>query len=289
MAADDVYLAPLRDRTAVMSGGSRGIGLAIAVALGRAGCNVVLLAKTDQPHPKLEGTIHTAVDAITQAGGRAIGVVGDVRDETDVRRCINAAVDAFSGIDLVINNASAIALQPIGQLPSARFDLMIDVNLRGTFTLTQAALPHVRQSQHGHVLTISPPLLRDNRWLSEHAPYTLTKMGMTMLTLGLAEDERTQEIAANCLWPRTFIATEAVRNLLGGKGQISRARRPEIMAAAAVAVLRRRPAEFSGHTLIDDEVLRAEGPVDLEQYAVEPDGELALDLFVDEWLDEVPH
>jgi citronellol/citronellal dehydrogenase len=197
-------------------------------------------------------------------------------------------VKRFGGIDIVVNNASAIALETIGALEPSRFALMLDVNVRGTFTLVRAALPFLRASGHAHVLTLSPPLLRDRRWLGAHAPYTLTKMGMTMLTLGLAEDEAVHRIAANCLWPRTFIATAAVRNLLGGPEMAARARTPAIMADAAATVLAADPARGSGATLIDDEVLFAAGVTDLDRYRVSADGDLQRDLFVDEWMAPPP-
>ena len=273
----------LAGRTAVISGGSRGIGLAIGVALGRAGCNVALLAKTDTPHPKLPGTVHSAAEQIVEAGGRALAHVGDVRSEEDVERCVARTVERFGGIDMVINNASAIALAPIADLPPARLALMTDVNVRGTYLLTRACLPHLRASPRAHVLTLSPPLGNAGGWVAGHAPYTLTKMGMSMLTLGVARDEAEHGIGANCLWPRTFIATAAVRNLLGGDDQVARSRTPAIMADAALAILCADPREQTGEALLDDEALRRAGVTDLDRYRVAPDGELALDLFVDGW------
>jgi citronellol/citronellal dehydrogenase len=282
------WRATLTGRTAVISGGSRGIGLAIGRALGRAGCNVVLLAKTDRPHPKLEGTVHTAAAAIERDGGRALAVVGDVRDAADVDRCVAAADERYGGIDLVINNAGAIALQTIGELPPSRLQLMLDVNVKGTYHLIRACLPHLRRSEHPHVLTLSPPVVGDRRWFAGHAPYTLTKLGMTMLTLGLAQDEARHGIAANCLWPRTLIATAAVRNLLGGEERIARARTPEVMADAAATILASDPAARTGGSFIDDEVLLSAGVTDLDRYRVAPDGSLELDLFVDGWPDAAP-
>src|SRR5919107_5929236 len=220
--------SPLENRVVVMSGGSRGIGLAIAVALARAGARIALLAKTDEPHPKLPGTIHTAAEAIEAAGGEALPVVGDVRDEAQVDAFVAAAAERWGRVDVVVNNASAINLAPIADLPPKRYDLMLDINTRGTYLLTRAALPHLRESSHAHVLTLSPPLSADPKWLKGHAAYTLSKMGMTMLTLGLAADEAEHEIGANCLWPRTIIATAAVQNLLGGDAAMAAARTPEI-------------------------------------------------------------
>src|SRR5918997_1698484 len=201
--------SPLSGRVVVMSGGSRGIGLAIAVALPRAGARVALLAKTDAPPPRLPGTIHTAAEAIREAGGEALPIVGDVREDGQVEGFVAAAAERWGGIDVVVNNASAINLAPIADLPPKRFDLMLDVNLRGTYLLTRAALPYLRASEHAHVLTLSPPLSTDPRWLRGHAPYTVSKMGMSMITLGVAEDEREHGVGANCLWPRTLIATAA--------------------------------------------------------------------------------
>jgi citronellol/citronellal dehydrogenase len=274
--------SPLQDRVVVMSGGSRGIGLAIAVALARAGARIALLAKTDQPHPRLPGTIHTAAGEIEAAGGEALPVVGDVRDEEQVDAFVAAAAKRWGRVDAVVNNASAINLAPIADLPPKRYDLMLGINTRGTFVLTRAALPHLRESDHAHVLTLSPPLSADPRWLRGHAVYTVSKMGMTMLTLGVAEDERERGIGANCLWPRTLIATAAVQNLLGGEKAMAMSRTPEIVADAARVILERDPREATGNAYIDDEVLAAAGVTDLERYRAAA-GELALDLFVEGW------
>jgi citronellol/citronellal dehydrogenase len=275
--------SPLENRVVAMSGGSRGIGLAIAVALARAGAKVALLAKTDQPHPKLPGTIHTAAEEIEEAGGEALPIVGDIRDEAQVDAFVAAAVERWGGIDVVVNNASAINLAPIADLPPKRYDLMLDINVRGTYLLTRAALPHLRTSDHAHVLTLSPPLSTDPRWLRGHAAYTVSKMGMSMLTLGVAEDEREHGVGANCLWPRTLIATAAVQNLLGGDQAMAMSRTPEIVADAARVILERDPREATGNAYIDDEVLAETGVTDLERYRAAVSGELALDLFVDGW------
>jgi citronellol/citronellal dehydrogenase len=274
--------SPLENRVVVMSGGSRGIGLAIAVALARAGARIALLAKTDQPHPKLPGTIHTAAEEIEAAGGEALPVVGDVRDDAQVEAFVAAAAERWGGVDVVVNNASAINLAPIADLAPKRYDLMLDINVRGTFLLTRAALPHLRASDHAHVLTLSPPLSTDPRWLRGHAAYTVSKMGMSMLTLGVAEDEREHGVGANCLWPRTLIATAAVQNLLGGDEAMAMSRTPEIVADAARVILERDPRRATGNAYIDDEVLAEAGITDLERYRA-ADGELALDLFVDSW------
>jgi citronellol/citronellal dehydrogenase len=276
-------MGALDDRTVIMSGGSRGIGLAIAKRVAREGARVALIAKTDQPHPKLPGTVHTAAAEIEEAGGEALAIVGDVRDEARVDAAVAETVERFGGIDIVVNNASAINLAPMRDLEPKRFDLMLDINARGTFVLSRAALPHLRNSDHAHVLTLSPPLSADPKWLRGHAAYTLSKMGMTMLTLGLAADEAEAGIGANCLWPRTLIATAAVQNLLGGDEAMRRARTPEIYADAAFEVLRRDPRECTGNAYIDDEVLAEAGVTDLSGYQADPSGELALDLFVDGW------
>ncbi len=276
-------MSVLENRTVIMSGGSRGIGLAIAKKVAGEGARVAIMAKTDQPHPKLEGTVHTAAAEIEEAGGQALAIVGDVRDEEQVQRAVTQTVERFGGIDIVVNNASAINLAPIRDLEPKRYDLMQDINARGTFVLSRAALPHLRESDHAHVLTLSPPLSADPKWLKGHAAYTLSKMGMTMLTLGLAADEADTEIAANCLWPRTLIATAAVQNLLGGDEAMRRARTPAIYADAAAEILRRPPRECTGNAFIDDEVLAEAGITDLDRYSEAPGGDLALDLFVDGW------
>jgi citronellol/citronellal dehydrogenase len=274
---------PLKDRVVVMSGGSRGIGLAIAVAVAREGARVALLAKTDEPHPKLPGTIHTAAEAIEEAGGEALPVVGDVRDEAQVDAFVAKAVERWGGVDVVVNNASAINLAPVADVAPKRFDLMLDINVRGTLVLTRSALPYLRESDHAHVLTLSPPLTTDPKWLKGHAAYTVSKMGMTMITLGVAEDEREHGVGANCLWPRTMIATAAVQNLLGGDASMAVSRRPEIVSDAAKVVLERDPRQATGNTYIDDEVLAEEGVTDLDRYRFGPEGDLALDIFVDGW------
>ena len=272
----------LAGRTVVMSGGSRGIGLAIAKRIAADGANVALIAKTAEPHPKLPGTVFTAAAEIEGVGGTALPIVGDVRDADQVAAAVEQAVAKFGGLDIVVNNASAINLAPMAQLDVKRYDLMQQINSRGTFVLTKAALEHLRASEHAHVLTLSPPLSADPKWLKNNAAYTLSKMGMTMLTLGLAADEADNGIAANCLWPRTIIATTAVQNLLGGDEAMARARTADIYADAAYEILGRDPRECTGNAYIDDEVLAQAGVTDFSRYAA-PDAELALDLFVDDW------
>jgi NAD(P)-dependent dehydrogenase (short-subunit alcohol dehydrogenase family) len=272
---------PLNGRTAFISGGSRGIGLAIARELARAGANVALIAKTDTPHPKLPGTIHDAADELRELGADVLPIVGDIRDEAQVAKAVEQAAERFGGIDLCINNASALNLSPIGELPVKRFDLVQSVNVRGTFVVTQACLPHLRASDHAHVLTLSPPLNLDERWF-EPSAYTVSKYGMTIVTLGVARTEREHGVAANCLWPLTAIATAAVQNLLGGDDGIARTRTPEIVADAAAIVLRRAPSEFTGNAAIVEDVLAEEGITDLTSYSQNPgQTEFFPDFFVD--------
>jgi citronellol/citronellal dehydrogenase len=278
----------LSGRTILMSGGSRGIGLAIAVRAARDGARVALIAKTAEPHPKLPGTVYTAAEEIEAAGGEALPIVGDIRDAEAVEAAVAQTVERFGGIDIVVNNASAINLAPMRDLPVKRFDLMQQINSRGTFVVTRAALPTLRESPHAHVLTLSPPLSADPRWLAGHSAYTLSKMGMTMITLGLSADEAEAGIGANCLWPRTIIATAAVQNLLGGDEAMRRARTPEIVADAAHAILVRDPRSCTGNAFIDDEVLAEAGITDLDRYAAGADTDLSLDIFVDGWPEGVP-
>ena len=278
----------LNGRTIFMSGGSRGIGLAIAVRAARDGARVALMAKTAEPHPRLPGTIYTAAEEIEAAGGDALPIVGDIRDAGAVEAGVAQTVERFGGIDIVVNNASAINLAPMRDLEVKRFDLMQQINARGTFVVTRACLPHLRESEHAHVLTLSPPLSADPRWLAGHSAYTLSKMGMTMITLGLAADEAEAGIGANCLWPRTIIATAAVQNLLGGDEAMARARTPEIVADAAHAILVRDPRSCNGNAFIDDEVLAEAGITDLDRYVAADDADLSLDIFVDGWPEGVP-
>ncbi len=264
-------MSTLKSRTVFMSGGSRGIGLAIAERLAAEGANVALVAKTDAPDPRLPGTIHTAAAAIEAAGGEALPLVGDIRFEDQVARAVDATVERFGGIDICVNNASALNLAPMAELSIKRFDLLQQINARGTFVVTKTCLPHLLESDHAHVLTLSPPLSADPKWLAGNSAYTLSKYGMTMITLGLAADQPT--VAANCLWPRTAIRTAAVQNLLGGEQSIARSRTPEIVADAAYEILRRAPGERSGRALMDDEVLAEAGITDLSPY--HPDGDAA--------------
>lgn len=270
----------LQGRTILMSGGSRGIGLAIALRAAADGANVALLAKTDQPHPALEGTIHTAAAEIEAAGGKALPVVGDVRSEESVREAVAATVERFGGIDIVVNNASAVDVSPARELPMKKYDLMQEVNTRGTYLLTAAAIEHLERAENPHVLTMSPPLNLDPKWFGPHTAYTISKYGMSMVTLGLAEELREAGIAVNSLWPRTIIATAAIRNVLGGEAAMARARDPRIMGDAAHAILTRPAREATGTFFIDDEVLAAAGITDLSVYGGSPET-LQPDIFLD--------
>lgn len=270
----------LKGRTVLMSGGSRGIGLAIALAAAKAGANVVLLSKTDKPHPSLEGTIHTAVEQINAAGGQGLAVAGDVREDADVQRAVDAAVKKFGGIDIVINNASAINLAKTDDLDMKRYDLMQDINVRGTFLLSKTALPYLRKSSHAHILTLSPPLNLDPHWAGLHLGYTMAKYGMSLTTLGLAEELKDEGVAVNSLWPATLIDTAAIRAMPGGMKMIQAARTADVVADAALCILASEPHGVSGNFFTDVQVLERCGISDLEKYAVNPQAELIEDIFL---------
>jgi citronellol/citronellal dehydrogenase len=271
----------LRGKTIVMSGGSRGIGLAIALRAARDGANVALLAKTSTPHPRLEGTIHTAAEEIEAAGGQALAIAGDVRDDDVVAGAVEQAAERFGGIDIVVNNASAIDTSPSATIAMKRYDLMQDVNVRGTFLLSRTCLPYLREAANPHVLTLSPPLSLDPKWYGPHLAYTLAKFGMSMCTLGMASEHADAGIAFNSLWPRTIIATAAVQNLLGGEAAMERSRRPEIVADAAHHILTRPARTTTGNFFVDDEVLAEAGVTDLRAYAYVGGADLQVDLFLD--------
>lgn len=275
----------LDGKTVFISGGSRGIGLAIAKALGAAGANVAIAAKTDKPHPKLPGTIHTAAEEIEAAGGKALPVLCDIRDEVQVAAAVDATVERFGGIDAVVNNASAISLTPTPATDMKRFDLMMSVNARGTFLVTKQCLPHLLKSDNPHVLTLSPPLDMRTIWFKNHPAYSLAKYGMSLLSLGWAGEFK-GKVAVNCLWPRTTIDTAAVRNLLGGEAMASKSRTPEIMGDAARVILE-KPVDFSGWFCLDDLVLAANGVSDFEHYSVTPGAKLQMDFFVPENVPEI--
>ncbi|MBJ8339352.1 NAD(P)-dependent oxidoreductase [Antrihabitans sp. YC3-6] len=270
----------LAGKTAFISGGSRGIGLEIARTLARAGANIAMIAKTDTPNPKLPGTIHEAADELRALGAEVLPIVGDIRDEDGVAEAVAKTVQRFGGLDLCINNASALNLADIGSLPMKRFDLIQSVNVRGTFVVTQACLPHLRESEHARVLTLSPPLNLDPTWFAPSA-YTVSKYGMSIVTLGVAQTERANGVAANCLWPLTAIATAAVQNLLGGDEGVAHSRTPQIVADAA-AIMLRRDVDYTGNTAIVEDVLAEEGITDLSAYSHKPgQTSFAPDFFID--------
>ena len=274
-------MSDLKNRTLFVSGGSRGIGLAIAKRAAQDGANIIIAAKTAEPHPKLQGTIYTAAEEIEAAGGRALPVVCDIRSEEQVAEAVEQGADHFGGIDICINNASAIALTPTLQTPMKRFDLMHQVNTRGTFMVSKTCIPYLMKSGNPHILNLSAPLNMEEKWFAPHVAYTMAKFGMSMCVLGMAGEFREQGIAVNALWPRTTIATAAVQNLLGGDELTRRSRKPEIMGDAAHVILTKPSREFTGNFCIDDEVLESAGVSDLSVYAVDPSAELAPDFFVE--------
>ena len=269
----------LAGKTLFITGASRGIGKAIGQRAAQDGANVVIAAKTAEAHPKLEGTIYTAAEEIEAAGGKALPVVVDVRDEDNVKAAVDQAVAEFGGIDILVNNASAISLTPTLQTEMKRYDLMHSVNTRGTFLCSKTCLPHLLKADNPHVLNISPPLNMEERWFAPHVAYTMAKFGMSQCVLGMAGEFR-GKVAFNALWPRTAIATAAVKNLLGGDAMIQGCRTPEIMSDAAYAIFNRDFKTATGNFFIDDEVLRAEGLTDFDQYAVDPSKPLVPDFFV---------
>jgi citronellol/citronellal dehydrogenase len=271
----------LGGKTMFISGGSRGIGLAIALRAARDGANVIIAAKTAEPHPKLPGTIYTAADEIRAAGGEALAVVCDIRSEEQVEDAVRQGVDRFGGIDICVNNASAISLEPTTRITMRRFDLMHEVNTRGTFLVSKTCIPHLMKSDNPHILNLSPPLHMDEKWFAPHVAYSIAKYGMSLCVLGMAGEFREQGIAVNALWPRTTIATAAVQNLLGGDELVRRSRKPEIMGDAAHVILTRPSREFTGNFCIDDQVLESAGITDLTKYAVDPSARLAPDFFVE--------
>ncbi|KQO90389.1 NAD(P)-dependent oxidoreductase [Methylobacterium sp. Leaf91] len=273
-------LNSLAGKTLFITGASRGIGLAIGLRAARDGANVAIAAKTETPHPKLEGTIHTAAAAIEAAGGRALPLLVDVRDEASVAAAIAQTADTFGGIDIVVNNASAISLTRTPQTEMKRFDLMHQINTRGTYMVSKYAIPYLEKAENPHILMLSPPLDMAEKWFAPHLAYTMAKFGMSLCVLGLAGELRRQGIAVNALWPRTTIATAAVRNLLGGEALIQASRKPEIMADAAHALFLKPSREVTGRFLIDDSFLAEQGVTDFTQYRVTPGIPLAPDFFV---------
>lgn len=273
--------ATLAGRTILMSGGSRGIGLAIALRAARDGANIALMAKTGEPHPKLDGTVFTAAQQIRDAGGNALPIVGDVRNDDDVAAAVAATTAEFGGIDVVVNNASAIDLSPTRDVSMKRYDLMADINVRGTFLLSKLSLDALLASENPHILTLSPPLNLEPRWAGIHLAYTMAKYGMSLTTLGLAEEFKAEGIAVNSLWPQTLIDTAAIRNLPGGEQIVGGARNADIVADAAHAILVRQSRSCTGNFFTDEAVLRAEGVTDFTAYSLgAAEDQLVPDIFL---------
>jgi len=271
---------PLSGKTMFISGASRGIGLAIAKRAAADGANIALIAKTAEPHPKLDGTVYTAAAEIEEAGGQALPIVGDIRDGDSVTSAVAAAVERFGGIDICVNNASAINLGSILEVPLKRFDLMNGIQVRGTYTVSQACIPHMIGRDNPHILTLSPPIRLESQWLKPTA-YMMAKFGMSLCALGMAEELRSHGIASNTLWPRTLIATAAVQNLLGGDEAMARARKPEVYADSAYAILTRPAGTYTGNSALCEDILLESGVTDLSVYDCVPGSELGVDLWVD--------
>jgi len=273
-------MANLRGKTLFITGASRGIGKAIGLRAARDGANVVIAAKTAEPHPKLPGTIYTAAKEIEAAGGRSLPLVVDVRDETQIQAAVEKTLETFGGIDILVNNASAIFLAGTVGTPMKRFDLMHQINTRGTYACSQACIPHLKNAANPHILNLSPPLNMDARWFASHVAYTMAKYGMSMCVLGMSAELKKDGIAVNALWPRTPIVTAAVQNLLGGEATIRGSRKPEIVADAAHAIFTKNSRSCTGNFFIDDDVLKAEGVTELDRYAVVPGAPLLPDFFL---------
>jgi citronellol/citronellal dehydrogenase len=276
----------LSGKTLFITGASRGIGLAIALKAAADGANIAIAAKTVEPHPKLEGTIHSAADAIEKAGGRALPLAVDVREDASVKAALEKTAQTFGGIDIVVNNASAIQLTPAAQTDMRRFDLMHQINARGTFMVSKFALPYLQKSSQAHILMLSPPLDMQTKWFAPHTAYSMAKFGMSLVVLGLAGELRGR-VAVNALWPRTTIATAAIKNLLGGDAIMRMSRKPEILADAAYRIFQ-KPVSFTGQFLIDDTFLAGEGVTDFDRYRVDPSQPLQVDFFVPETMPAPP-
>ena len=270
-----------KNKTVIMSGGSRGVGLEIAKALGKDGANIAILAKTTDPHPTLPGTIFTAADEIKEVGGTALPIVCDIRYEDQVEAAVEETVNKFGGIDICINNASAIHLTDTVNTPMKRYDLMHNINVRGTFMLSQKCIPHLIKGDNSHILTLSPPLDIARKWFGMTLAYTTAKYGMSLVAHGLAEELGKHNVASNCLWPRTSLDTAAVRNVIGEE-LVKGSRKPSIYADAAYAVLKRDSSSCTGNFFLDQDVLEEEGVTDFDQYAIDPEAKLVSDFFVDD-------
>jgi citronellol/citronellal dehydrogenase len=273
-------MSSLKNKTLFITGGSRGIGLAIALRAARDGANIAIAAKTSEPHPKLAGTIHTAAAEIEAAGGRALPIQCDIRNEAEVAAAIDLTAKTFGGIDICVNNASAISLTGTETTEMKRYDLMMGVNTRGTFLTSKMCLPHLRKSANPHILMLSPPLNMEPRWFAPHLAYTMAKYGMSLCVLGLAEELKSDGIAVNALWPRTMIATAAIANIVGGPSMLRASRKPEIMADAAYQVFTTPARDLTGQFLIDDTFLMSRGVTDFDPYRVDPSVDLAPDYFI---------
>ena len=271
----------LKEKTALITGGSRGIGKAIAIRLAKEGVNIAIAAKTVEAHPKLEGTIFTAAEEIQKIGVKALPLQCDIRSEEQIQLAVDKTVETFGVIDILINNASAISLTATEQTEPKRFDLMMNIEIRGTFFMCKACIPHLKKSANAHILNLSPPINLNPKWFGQHLAYTIAKYGMSMIVSGLAEELKPHKIAANALWPMTTVATAAVQNLLGGDFLMQMSRRPEIVADAAFHILRRPSTECTGNFFIDEDVLKQEGFNDFEKYAVNPSQKLMKDIFLD--------
>jgi citronellol/citronellal dehydrogenase len=274
---------PLDGKTLFITGASRGIGLAIALRAARDGANIAIAAKTDAPNPKLPGTIHTAAEEIEKAGGHALPLVCDIRFEDQVAAAVERTVERFGGIDICVNNASAISLTPTLATDVKRFDLMHQINARGTWLVSKTCIPHLKRASNPHVLMLSPPLDMAAKWFANHTAYTMAKFGMSMVALGLAEEFKSEGIAFNALWPRTAIATAAVRNILAGEEGLGYCRTPDILADAAHMIFEKPSRDFTGHFLIDDTFLAENGVTDFDKYRVDPTKPLTPDFFVPDW------
>jgi citronellol/citronellal dehydrogenase len=277
----DNQMNNFENKTVLITGGTRGIGKAIAIRLAREGANIAIVGKTAEPNPKLEGTIYSAAEEIAAAGpGKVLPIQGDIRFEESIQQIAEQTAATFGGIDILVNNASAINLSPTETTEVKRYDLMHNINVRGTFFMSKACIPWLKQAHNPHILNLSPPINLDPRWLGPHLAYTMSKYGMSMVVLGLAEELKQYRIAANALWPKTIIATAAVKNLLGGDFLIQRSRTPEIVADAAFYILQKPSFETTGNFFIDEDVLKNEGTTDFSKYSINPDQKLMNDLFL---------